>query len=84
MDRHYDGYFWRFLKYILIKNLPVRILTRETTGIYPSANSGSRRSVLQPFVCVELLLRLPVNLAATAHYWYIHVFLLAYYAYWRN
>lgn len=54
---------------------------RETTGIYPSANMGLRRSVSEPFVCVELLLRLLVSLAANAHYLYIHVFPLVYQAY---
>jgi hypothetical protein len=81
MDRHYYGYFWRFIKYSLVKNVPVRILTSETSGVYPSANTGSRRSVPEPFVCVELLLRLLANLAEIAHYWYIYIFPLAYYAY---
>ena len=40
--------------------------------------------VSEPFVCVELLLRLLVNLAAIAHYLYIYVFHLAYYAYSHN
>ena len=68
-----------FLNIFLSKNVPVRTLTRETTGIYPSANTGSRRSVSEPLVCVELLLRLLVSLTANAIiciYVYMYMFSL--------